>query len=78
MLHGYLKAVGINVQLDSQTQHDSQTPPRWVGKPMMMYVLPAGIEKDMSVQLRERLSIKARLPVVVFTFPPIITTSCLQ
>jgi ABC-type transport system substrate-binding protein len=64
MLHGYLKAVGINVQLDSAdpARFAKLRLDGWENQ-LMMYVVPAGIEKDMSFQLRERLSIKAR------TFP---------
>ena len=64
MLQGYLKAVGINVQLDSAdpARFAKLRLEGWENQ-LMMYVLPAGIEKDMAFQLRERLSIKAR------TFP---------
>jgi ABC-type transport system substrate-binding protein len=64
MLQGYFKAVGINVQLDSAdpARFAKLRLQGWENQ-LMMYVVPAGVEKDMAFQLRERLSIKAR------TFP---------
>jgi ABC-type transport system substrate-binding protein len=62
LIQGYLKAVGINVQLDlAESARFNDLRVKGFQNQMVHYTMPAGAEKDMSYYFRDRLSSKGSM-----------------
>jgi len=70
MLQGYLKAVGINVQIDlADAARFNDFRVKGFQSQMVHYTMPAGAEKDMSYYFRDRLSDKGSMFNTTIYFP---------
>ena len=62
MIQGYLKAVGINLQLDvADPARYNDLRVKGYQNQMVSYTFPVGAEKDMSYYFRDRLSTKSSM-----------------